>query len=137
MISEIVGNIFDKSINEKMTLNQQMSLNEMAQINLREQKGRNHFHEDAYYVYVKGEGLSAKYKFHHFHIKSVGNGWDIRMLMDGTFHSIKTRGKGMRNDNDAAPIERIAKEWVKEQNALEPDKTNGQVAEIEWVRNNG
>ena len=119
----------------EISLNQIMSLNEMAQINIREtQKGKKHLDEGSYYVYVKGEG--GYKKFHHFHIRNKANGWDIRMNMDGSFHSIKTRGKGMQNPEDAIGIENIAKEWVKEKNALDPTKTNGEVAEMEWIRNN-
>ena len=38
------------------------------------------FREDA-------AGIVDQSKLPHFHIKSVNEGWDIRMLMDGTFIS--------------------------------------------------
>lgn len=133
---------FQEHINEgeltsrlQQTLNQAMSLNEMAQINLNERGTKNNsFNSDVYYVYVKGEG--GYKKFPHFHIKHKSEGWDIRMNMDGTFNSIKKRGRGMQKPSDAEPIAKIAQLWVKEKNVLEPDRTNGKVAETLWYRNN-
>ena len=117
------------------SLNQAMCLNEMAQINLHEKGNKkSNLNSDVYYVYVKGEG--GYKKFPHFHIKHIANGWDIRMNIDGSFHSIKKKGKGMLNNEDAEPISRIAQLWVKERNIFEPDRTNGQVAELTWYRNN-
>ena len=119
-----------------MTLNQRMSLNETARINVNETRADKESGLDSgsYYVYVKGEGTDKKIP--HFHIKSIGEGWDIRMLMDGTFHSVKTTGAGRKEPEDFRDIERIAKQWVKQANVLEPDRTNGEVAEIQWIRNN-
>ena len=37
---------------------------------------------------------------------------------------------------DFRDIEKIAMNWVKKPNALEPDKTNGTVAETEWISTN-
>lgn len=121
---------------EPMTLNQKMSLNEMAQINVGEMgtDKKSNFNSNAYYVYVKGEG--GYKKFQHFHIKSKSEGWDIRMNMDGTFHSIKTKSANRQKPEDFVDIERIAKVWVTQPNALEPDRTNGKVAETAWIRNN-
>ncbi len=117
------------------SLNQAMCLNEMVQINLGEKGNKkSNLNSDVYYVYVKGEG--GYKKFPHFHLKHIANGWDIRMNIDGTFHSIKKKGKGMQNKEDAEPISRIAQRRVKENNILEPDRTNGQVAELSWYRNN-
>lgn len=120
----------------KMTYNQKMSLNEMAQINVNEMgtDKKCSFNCNLYYVYVKGEGSYKK--FPHFHIKHKGEGWDIRMNMDGSFNTIKTRSRTRQNEDDFDDIERIAMEWVKQKNALEPDKTNGEVAQTEWIRNN-
>lgn len=56
--------------------------------------------------------------------------------MDGTLHSVKTTGADRKEPEDFRDIERIAKLWVKQANTLEPDRTNGEVAEIQWIRNN-
>ena len=37
--------------------------------------------------------------------------------------------------SDFADIEKISRMWVNLQNAFEPEKPNGRVAEIEWYRN--
>lgn len=132
-LSEMLDNKDNSSLSTM--LNQAMCLNEMAQINLKETgKKKSNLDSNTYYVYVKGEGGYKKYP--HFHIKHKANGWDIRMNMNGTFHSIKTKGRGMQTSTDAHRIEQIAKLWVKEKNILEPDRTNGQVAEITWYRQN-
>lgn len=117
-----------------MTHNQMMSLNEMAQINLKEMDidGKSSFNCNKYYVYVKGEG--AYKKFPHFHIQCKAEGWDIRMNMDGTFHSVKSRGN--RKNDDFTDIEKIAIEWVKKTNVLEKDRTNREAAEVAWARAN-
>lgn len=109
-------------------------LNEIAQINIDEPSSKTGFDANVYYIYVRGE--CGHKKFAHFHIKHKGNGWDIRMLPDGTFHSIKTRGKGMQNPEDAKPIEKIAKIWVTKQNFIEKDLTNGRLVTIHWTANN-
>lgn len=134
-LSEMFKNESNNDSSLTTMLNQAMCLNEMAQINLKE-TGKKKFNLDSniYYVYVKGEG--GYKKFPHFHIKHKANGWDIRMNMDGSFHSIKTKGKGMQNPDDAHQIEQVAKLWIKENNVLEPDRTNGQVAELTWFRQN-
>ena len=85
-------------------------------------------------MYVKGEG--GYKKFPHFHIAKPSEGWDIRMNMDGTFHSIKSRGTNKQNNTDFNDIEKIAKEWVKLQNADAPKFTNGELAQIFWDRMN-
>ncbi|MCQ2203566.1 MAG: hypothetical protein MJZ15_03890 [Bacteroidales bacterium] len=126
----------ESALNE-MTYNQIMSLNEMSQINL-DEKGQDKkcgFNEDVYYIYVKGEG--GYKKFPHFHIRHKQDKWDIRMNMDGSFHSIKTKGgRGRQKNTDFDDIEKISKEWVKKPNAADEGKTNGEVASLEWRRNN-
>ena len=119
-----------------ITYNQKMSLNEMAQINVDEMgtDKKSNLNCNSYYVYVKGEGSYKK--FPHFHIESLSERWDIRMLMDGTFHSIKKKSAKRQKPEDFLDIERIAKVWVTQPNALEPDRTNGKVAETTWIRNN-
>lgn len=121
---------------EDMTLNQKMSLNEMSQINMEEQglDRKSCFDSNLYYVYVRGEGGFRK--FPHFHIKNRAEGWDIRMNMDGTFNSIKTRSSNRQKDEDFADIERISINWVNKPNTLEPNKTNGEVATLIWKRSN-
>ena len=58
------------------------------------------------------------------------------MNMDGSFNSIKIKSDKRQNPEDFGDIEKIAQNWVQKPNALEPDKTNGAVAETEWIRNN-
>ncbi len=119
-----------------MSFNQKMSLNEMAQINLNERgvEKKGNLDSDKYYVYVKGEG--GYKKFPHYHIKHKTEGWDIRMNIDGSFHSIKSKSRNRQTDEDFRDIEKISLIWATLPNALEPEKTNGRVAEIEWFRNN-
>ena len=71
-------------------------------------------------------------KFPHFHIKHRGEGWDIRMNMDGSFNSIKTKSDRRQKDEDFADVEKIAINWVKAPNASYPKLTNGELAEIYW-----
>ena len=91
---------------EPMTYNQKMSLNEMPQINVREMgtDKQSSFNCNSYYVYVKGEG--GYKKFPHFHVSHKGEGWDIRMNMDGTFHSIKIKSNRRQNPEDFSDIEK-------------------------------
>ena len=91
---------------EPMTYNQKMSLNEMPQINVREMgtDKQSSFNCNSYYVYVKGEG--GYKKFPHFHVSHKGEGWDIRMNMDGTFHSIKSKSNRRQNPEDFSDIEK-------------------------------
>lgn len=123
-------------IETPMTLNQKMSLNEMSQINCEEMRNdkKSALNCNCFYVYVKGEG--GYQKFPHFHIRHLGEGWDIRLNLDGTLHSVKVPSKSRKNIDDFRDIEKIAIKWVKQPNALESDRTNGQVAEITWKRNN-
>lgn len=126
----------EKPNERQMTLTQKMSLNEMSRINCKEMCNNKECALDCnnFYVYVKGEG--GYRKFPHFHIRHIGEGWDIRMNLDGTLHSIKTPSKGRQTLDDFRDIEKIAIEWVAQPNALESDRTNGQVAAITWWRNN-
>ena len=91
---------------EPMTYNQKMSLNEMPQINVREMgtDKQSSFNCNSYYVYVKGEG--GYKKFPHFHVSHKGEGWDIRMNVDGTFHSIKIKSNRRQNPEDFSDIEK-------------------------------
>ena len=117
-LDKIITESINDFINEDM-LNQKMSLNEMAQVNLRE-RGNNKYSFDSnvYYVYVRGEGGFRK--FPHFHIKHRAEGWDIRINLDGTFNSIKTKSHNRQNDQDFADIEKIAINWVKAPNTSHP-----------------
>jgi len=112
--------------------NSVMSLNEMAQINVKEMgvDKKQNFNCNSYYVYVKGEG--GYKKFPHFHIRSIGEGWDIRMNMDGSFNSIKTKSDRRQIDEDFADIEKIAKNWVTQNNVMNSKVTNGELAQILW-----
>lgn len=134
-LKEIVTNATEQIL-EDVTLNQKMSLNEMSQINLEEQglDKKTCFDSYLHYVYVRGEGGFRNLP--HFHIKNRAEGWDIRMNMDGTFNSIKIKSSNRQKNTDFADIEKIAINWVTKPNSLEPDITNGEVAELIWKRSN-
>ncbi len=132
---EYIKNL-DEFLGDGMTLNQRMSLNEMSQVNFNEkglEKNCN-FNSDVYYVYVKGEG--GYKKFPHYHIRHKSEKWDIRMNLEGSFHSIKTKGANRRTKDDFKDIEKISIEWAKMPNALDPQKTNSEVAKDLWIRSN-
>ena len=126
----------DEAAMSEQEYNRKMCLNEMAQINFRERgmEKSGKFDASRYYVYVIGEGGFKK--FPHYHIKHRTEGWDIRMNIDGSFHSIKTKSEHRQTEKDFADIEKISLLWAKQPNTFEPEKTNGRVAEIEWYRNN-
>lgn len=137
-LDKIITETVEKVLQEEglISFNQKMSLNEMAQINLKEagQEKNGFLDSSKYYVYVKGEGGFKK--FPHYHIKHKSEGWDIRMNIDGSFHSIKTKSSSRQKYEDFKDIEKISLKWATLPNCFEPDKTNGRVAEIEWYRNN-
>ena len=142
-LKDAIRESIEKVLNEEAVLklpsinsteyNQMRCLNEMAQVNKNE-RGLNKkasFDANLYRVYVIGEGAFAK--FPHFHIEMPSEGWDIRMNMDGSYHSMKRRGGANRQkDEDFKDIERIAKVWVKQPNTLYPQMTNGQAAQFLW-----
>ena len=111
------------------------SLNEMSRINKNEHGNKWwNLNFNIYDVVVIGEGQPNKYA--HCHIKHRSNGWEIRVLPDGTIHSIKTKGKGMMSMDDAKKFEKITKEWVKQKNVVSPTITNGEVIQNTWIMNN-
>ena len=76
------------------------SLNEMSRINKNEHGNKWwNLNFNIYDGVVIGEEQPNKYA--HCHIKQRSNGWEIRVLPDGTIHSIKTKGKGMMSMDDA------------------------------------
>ena len=82
---------------DAITYNQRMSLNGMAQLNVNENglSEKDSFDSNVYHVYVAGEG--GRQKTPHFHIRHKSEGWDIRMNMDGSFHSIKKNTSERQN----------------------------------------
>lgn len=62
-----------------------------------------------YEVYVSSNNT---FIYPHFHIKPVQDGWDIRVNMDGSIHSIKVKGKNMQNEYDFPEIEKLLKSWL-------------------------
>ncbi len=122
---------------DAITYNQRMSLNEMAQLNVNENglSGKDSFDSNVYHVYVAGEG--GRQKTPHFHIMHKSEGWDIRMNMDGSFHSIKKNTSERQNNKDfAADIEEISKKWVLKLSTLNDKLTNGELAGILWIAMN-
>lgn len=115
--------------------NLRTSLNEMARVNKKETGNEWwNLNFNKYNVYVRGEGSANK--FAHCHVKNLENGWDVRVLPDGTVHSIKTRGKGMQNKQDMLQFERITKEWVKHRNAFDKFRSNGETVQYWWMAEN-
>lgn len=124
-----------KSLNETTQPIYETSLNEMTRINKNENGNKWwNLNFNTYEVLVIGEGVPNKYP--HCHIRHRGNGWDIRVIPDGTVHSIKTKGKGMQNQDDMKKFEKITKEWVKHLNVVAKRSTNGEIIETIWFMNN-
>lgn len=121
---------------DAITYNQRMSLNGMAQLNVNENglSEKDSFDSNVYHVYVAGEG--GRQKTPHFHIRHKSEGWDIRMNMDGSFHSIKTNSSERQNSKDFADIEGISKKWVLKLCTLNDKLTNEELAGILWITMN-
>ena len=121
---------------DAITYNQRMSLNEKAQLNVNENglSEKDSFDLDVYHVYVAGEGGCQKTP--HFHIMHKSEGWDIRMNMDGSFHSIKKNTLERQNNKDFADIEEISRKWVLKLCTLNDKLTNGELAGILWITMN-
>ena len=121
---------------DAITYNQRMSLNGMAQLNVNENglSEKDSFDSNVYHVYVAGEG--GRQKTPHFHIRHKSKGWDIRMNMDGSFHSIKTNSSERQNSKDFADIEEISKKWVLKLCTLNDKLTNEELAGILWITMN-
>jgi hypothetical protein len=121
---------------DAITYNQRMSLNEMAQLNVNENglSEKDSFDSNVYHVYVAGEG--GRQKTPHFHIRHKSEGWDIRMNMDGSFHSIKTNSSERQNSKDFADIEEISKNWVLKLCTPDDKLTNRELGDILWIAMN-
>ena len=121
---------------DAITYNQRMSLNGMAQLNVNENglSEKDSFDSNVYHVYVAGEG--GRQKTPHFHIRHKSEGWDIRMNMDGSFHSIKTNTSERQNNKDFADIEEISRKWVLKLCTLNDKLTNEELAGILWITMN-
>ena len=121
---------------DAITYNQRMSLNGMAQLNVNENglSEKDSFDSNVYHVYVAGEG--GRQKTPHFHIRHKSEGWDIRMNMDGSFHSIKTNSSERQNSKDFADIEEISKKWVLKLCTLDDKLTNRELGDILWIAMN-
>ena len=121
---------------DAITYNQRMSLNELAQLNVNENglSGKDSFDSNVYHVYVAGEG--GRQKTPHFHIMHKYEGWDIRMNMDGSFHSIKKNNSERQNNKDFADIEEISRKWVLKLCTLNDKLTNRELASILWIAMN-
>ncbi len=121
---------------DAITYNQRMSLNGMAQLNVNENglSEKDSFDSNVYHVYVAGEG--GRQKAPHFHIRHKSEGWDIRMNMDGSFHSIKTNTSERQNNKDFADIEEISRKWVLKLCTLNDKLTNEELAGILWITMN-
>ena len=121
---------------DSMTYNQRKSLNEMAQLNVDENglSKKDSFDSNVYYVYVIGEG--GYKRFPHFHIRHKVENWDIRMNIDGSFHSIKKKSSKRKKDEDFLDIEKISKKWVLKPSTLNDKLTNGELASLLWTSQN-
>lgn len=105
-------------------------LNEMAQVNKREQ---NIFPFNAYKVFVLSE---ERNKFAHFHIKSLQDGWEILVLLNGQIHSVKTKSSKRTKIEDFADIQKMIYKWLLEKCATLKVITNKQNIENAWVMEN-
>ena len=105
-------------------------LNEMAQVNKREQ---NIFPFNAYKVFVLSE---ERNKFAHFHIKSYQEGWEIRVLLNGKIHSVKTKSSKRTKIEDFADIQKMIYKWLLEKCASLKVITNKQNIENIWDAEN-
>lgn len=121
---------------DAITYNQRMSLNGMAQLNVNENglSEKDSFDSNIYHVYVAGEG--GRQKTPHFHIRHKSEGWDIRMNMDGSFHSIKTNSSERQNSKDFADIEEISRKWVLKLCTFDDKLTNRELGDILWIAMN-
>lgn len=121
---------------DAITYNQRMSLNGMAQLNVNENglSEKDSFDSNIYHVYVAGEG--GRQKTPHFHIRHKSEGWDIRMNMDGSFHSVKTNSSERQNSKDFADIEEISRKWVLKLCTLDDKLTNRELGDILWIAMN-
>lgn len=105
-------------------------LNEMAQVNIKEMRI---FPFNAYRIFVLPEGPN---KFKHFHIKSLQDGWEIRVLLNGHIHSVKTKSSKRTKIEDFADIQKMIHKWLLEKCATLKVITNKQNIENAWVMEN-
>ena len=105
-------------------------LNEMAQVNKREQ---NIFPFNAYKVFVLSE---ERNKFAHFHIKSLQDGWEIRVLLNGKIHSIKTKSSKRTKIEDFADIQKKIYKWFKLDSKIAKCCSNEEAVRIFWDAEN-
>lgn len=105
-------------------------LNEMAQVNKREQ---NIFPFNVYKVFVLSE---LPNKFPHFHIKSYQEGWEIRVLLNGQIHSIKTKSSKRTKIEDFADIQKKIYKWFELDSPVVKRNTNKEAIEVFWSAEN-
>lgn len=105
-------------------------LNEMAQVNVKEMRI---FPFNAYRIFVLPEGPN---KFKHFHIKSLQEGWEIRVLLNGKIHSVKTKSSKRAKIEDFADIQKMIYKWLLEKCSTLKVITNKQNIENAWVMEN-
>ena len=105
-------------------------LNEMAQANIREMRI---FPFNAYRIFVLPEGPN---KFKHFHIKSLQDGWEIRVLLNGQIHSVKTKSSKRTKIEDFADIQKKIYKWFELDSPSIKRNTNKEAVEIFWDSEN-
>lgn len=105
-------------------------LNEMAQVNKREQ---NIFPFNAYKVFVLSERLN---KFPHFYIKSLQDGWEIRVLLNGKIHSVKTKSSKRTKIEDFADIQKMIYKWFNLDSKIAKCCSNKEAIELFWDAEN-
>ena len=77
----------------------------MAQVNLKE---TSIFPFNEYRIVVYSEEHN---KFPHFHIISILDGWEIRVLLNGQIHSVKTKSSKRTKIEDFADIQKMIYKW--------------------------
>ena len=106
------------------------SLNEMAQANIKEMRI---FPFNSYRIFVLPEGPN---KFAHFHIKSLQDGWEIRVLLNGKIHSVKTKSSKRTKIEDFADIQKKIYKWFELDSLSVKRNTNEEAIEMFWASEN-
>ena len=102
----------------------------MAQVNLKE---TSIFPFNEYRIVVYSEEQN---KFPHFHIISILDGWEIRVLLNGQIHSVKTKSSKRTKIEDFANIQKMIYKWLHEKCATLKVITNKQNIDNVWDMKN-
>ena len=124
-LDKIIHESIKKVLSERKTM-----IAEMAKINLKD-GGDSEFPSNAYRVWVQGD--NSPHKPPHMHIKSIQEGWIIRVLLEtGKLWSVEAYGNRGENDMFVDVIKKV-NTWFKKP-TLMPGRigTNQEAALNEW-----